>query len=354
MAPTRMRGFAAAATAAAAILALSACSTGPADGGSSSDAPAAAGAADQFPVTIEHAFGETVIDELPDRVATVDWVNADVVLALGVVPVGMQSDEYGGNENASTPWKDAKLEELGAAIGTDKAPVQYSEADGYAFDEVAATNPDVILAAYSGLTQEDYDTLSEIAPVVAYPEVAYGTPWQESTRIIGEALGLADEAEELVTETEETVAASAADYPSIVGKTFIYGNLDPASAEGVSIYTANDNRPRFLESIGMVQADVVAENTEGSEEFFIAWSAERANELESDIFVTWVPDEATTEAIVEDPLLSQIPAVESGALVADPDNTLTLSISAANPLSLPWALDTFLPMLDEAAQAAEG
>lgn len=354
MAPTRMRGFAAAATAAAAILALSACSTGPADDGSATDAPTAAGAADQFPVTIEHAYGETVIKELPERVATVDWVNADVTLALGVVPVGMQSDEYGGNENASTPWKDAKLEELGAAIGTDNAPVQYSEADGYAFDEVAATNPDVILAAYSGLTQEDYDTLSAIAPVVAFPEVAYGTPWQESTRIIGEALGLADEAEELITETEETVASAAADYPSIVGKTFIYGNLDPASAEGVSIYTANDNRPRFLESIGMVQADVVTENTEGSEEFFIPWSAERANELESDIFVTWVPDEATTEAIAEDPLLSQIPAVESGALVADPDNTLTLSISAANPLSLPWALDTFLPMLDEAAQAAEG
>lgn len=354
MAPTRMRGFAAAATAAAAILALSSCSTGPADDGSAAGAPTAAGAADQFPVTIEHAYGETVIEELPERVATVDWVNADITLALGVVPVGMQSDEYGGNENASTPWKDAKLEELGAAIGTENAPVQYSEADGYAFDEVAATNPDVILAAYSGLTQEDYDTLSAIAPVVAFPEVAYGTPWQESTRIIGEALGLTEEAEELITETEETVTSAAADYPSIVGKTFIYGNLDPAGAEGVSIYTANDNRPRFLESIGMVQADVVTENTEGSEEFFIAWSAERANELESDIFVTWVPDEATTEAIAEDPLLSQIPAVESGALVADPDNTLTLSISAANPLSLPWALDTFLPMLDEAAQASEG
>ncbi len=31
---------------------------------------------------------------------------------------------------------------------------------------------EVILASYSGLTQEDYDTLSKIAPVVAYPAVA--------------------------------------------------------------------------------------------------------------------------------------------------------------------------------------
>ncbi|WDF33037.1 iron-siderophore ABC transporter substrate-binding protein [Arthrobacter agilis] len=351
MAPSRLRGLIAAA--AVAVLSLSACSTGPADGGSTagsgSSASAAAGA---FPVTIEHAFGETTIEEQPERVATVSWVNADVSLALGVVPVGMPIDSYGGNENGSTPWKDARLEELDAAIGTDSAPAQYSETDGIAFDDIAATNPDVILAAYSGLSQEDYDTLSKIAPVVAYPEVAYGTAWQDSTRIIGEALGMSEDAEELVAETEQTIADAAADYPQLEGKTFIYGNLEPGSAEGVNVYTANDNRPRFLTELGMVQADVVTDNTKDSTEFFIPWSAERANELDSDIFVTWVPDEGTEEAIAGDPLLGQIPAVKSGALVADSDNTLTLSISAANPLSLVWALDRFLPMLGEAADQA--
>ncbi|MHA7284056.1 iron-siderophore ABC transporter substrate-binding protein [Arthrobacter sp. TMS2-4] len=348
MAPTRLRGLVAAA--AIAVLSLSACSTGPADSGSGTDdgAPASADAG-AFPVTIEHAFGETTLTEQPERVATVSWVNADVSLALGVVPVGMPADTYGGNENQSTPWKDARLEELDAAIGSEGAPVQYSETDGVAFDDIAATNPDVILAAYSGLSQEDYDTLSKIAPVVAYPEVAYGTAWQDSTRIIGEALGLSDDAEELVTKTEQAIADAAAEYPQLEGKTFIYGNLEPASADGVSIYTANDNRPRFLAELGMVQADVVTENTKDSAEFFIPWSAERANELESDVFVTWVADEATKEAISDDPLLKQIPAVGSGALVADSDNTLTLSVSAANPLSLPWALERFLPMLGEAA-----
>ncbi len=102
----------------------------------------------------------------------------------------------------------------------------------------------------------------------------------------------------------------------------------------------------------MIQADVVTENTQDSTEFFIPWSAERANELESDVFVTWVPDAATKEAISSDPLLSQIPAVETGALVADSDNTLTLSVSAANPLSLPYALEKFLPLLGEAADKA--
>ncbi|MBG6225521.1 iron complex transport system substrate-binding protein [Arthrobacter sp. CAN_A2] len=350
MAPTRLRSLVAAA--AIAVLSLTACSTGPADSGSAADGSTASADAGAFPVTIDHAFGETTLAEQPERVATVSWVNADVSLALGVVPVGMPADTYGGNENQSTPWKDARLEELDAAIGTANAPVQYSETDGIAFDDIAATDPDVILAAYSGLSQEDYDTLSKIAPVVAYPEVPYGTAWQDSTRIIGKALGLSDDAEQLVAETEQTIADAAAEYPQLDGRTFIYGNLEPASADGVSIYTANDNRPRFLTELGMVQADVVTENTKDSSEFFIPWSAERADELDSDLFVTWVADEATKQAIAVDPLLKQIPAVGSGALVADSDNTLTLSISAANPLSLPWALERFLPMLGEAADNA--
>ncbi len=352
MAPIRLRGLVAAA--AVAVLSLSACSTGPAGGGSEAAGVNEAGSADAFPVTIEHIYGETVIEEKPERVATVSWVNADVSLALGVVPVGMPLDEYGQNENGSTPWKDAKLEELDAAIGTENAPAQYSEEDGIAFDEIAATNPDIILAAYSGITEEDYKTLSEIAPVVAYPEMAFGTPWQESTRIIGEALGLSEEAEQVVTETEESIQSAAAEYPALEGKSFIFGNLDPKGAEPVGIYTAGDNRPRFLTELGMVQADVVAENEDAAAgSFYFPWSPERADELESDVFVTWVASEEVATSIADDPLLGQIPAVETGALVADSDSTRTLSLSAISPLSIPWALKEWLPMINEAAEAAE-
>ena len=126
----------------------------------------------------------------------------------------------------------------------------------------------------------------------------------------------------------------------------------PYPGDGVNVYTAIDNRPRFLSDIGMKLAPVVTENTKTNKDFFIPWSAEKANELDSDIFVTWVPDATTAEAIKTDPLLGQIPAIKGGALVADSDNTLTLSISASSPLSLPWALDTFLPQLGKAADAA--
>jgi iron complex transport system substrate-binding protein len=331
-------------------LALTACSTGPANS-------TAAGASSQpassaFPVTIKNVFGETTIEEQPTRVVTVSWVNDDVALALGVVPVGVPKNEWGGNDQGSTPWKDAALEKLGAGFGTSKAPAQFSEADGLNFTEIAKLNPDVILGAYSGLTEEDYKKLSEIAPVIAQPEVAYGTPWQESTSIIGKALGKEAEAKKLISDTEATIKEKVSQYPQLADKTFIYGNLEPARSDGINVYTANDNRPRFLSSIGMKLAPVVAENAAGSKEFFIPWSAEKANELASDVFVTWVPDARTTDGIKADPLLGQIPAIKNGALVADSHNTLTLSISASSPLSLPWSLDTFLPQLGAAADAA--
>lgn len=335
---------------AVAVLSLTACSTGPTT--TPAAAPAAEGSspsADAFPVTVKHAFGSTTVKAAPTRVATVSWVNADVALALGVVPVGMPKDEWGGNQQGSTPWKDAALGRLDAAIGSPAAPAQYSELDGVNYTEMAKLNPDVILAAYSGITKEEYDKLSKIAPVVAYPEVAYGTPWQDATRLVGQALGRSAEAERVVSSTEQAIADQVARYPQLKGKTFIYGNLEPAKGAGVNLYTEFDNRPRFLSLLGMQLAPVVAKNAKGKA-FYIEWSPERADELEADVFVTWVADDKTVEAIKKDPLLKQIPAVERGALVADPSSTLTLAISASSPLSLPWALDQFLPQLNAAVE----
>ena len=51
--------------------------------------------------------------------------------------------------------------------------------DGLDYEAISDSNPDIILAAYSGITQEEYDLLSEIAPVVAYPENAWQTLWRD-------------------------------------------------------------------------------------------------------------------------------------------------------------------------------
>ena len=88
------RALGAAALAVVAGLGLAGCSTGPAGVQDAGTAPAATAG---YPVTIKHAFGETTLEHQPRRVVTVSWVNDDVALALGVVPVGLPKNDWGGN-----------------------------------------------------------------------------------------------------------------------------------------------------------------------------------------------------------------------------------------------------------------
>lgn len=333
--------------AAALLLVSPACSTGSIErsDAAASGAPQAQAA---FPVTVKHAFGETSIERVPARVATVSWVNADVALALGVVPVGMANDEWGGNEHNSTPWKDAALKKLGAPLGTAKAPAQYAEADGVNFTELAKLNPDVILAAYSGLTKQEYDKLSKIAPVVAYPKVAWGTPWEDATRLIGKALGRSQQAEEVVQRTEALITEAAAKYPQLKGKTFLSASFDSVGKSIIYVNTPLDNRSRFFTDLGLEPAAVMLKNSP-DDSFYFEWSTEKADELASDLLLSWVPEGYTKEKLQKDPLLGQIPAVTNGTFVAYADATEALSVSAASPLSLPWALERFLPDLAAAA-----
>ena len=37
-----------------------------------------------YPITIEHAFGQTVLDHKPERIATVSWGNQDVPLGFSL------------------------------------------------------------------------------------------------------------------------------------------------------------------------------------------------------------------------------------------------------------------------------
>ncbi|WP_102157976.1 iron-siderophore ABC transporter substrate-binding protein [Zhihengliuella halotolerans] len=340
MAFSRRAGLLAAA--AATVLAASACSG--AATGSSDSSEAATGA---FPVTVDSIYGESVIPEQPERVVTVSWSNADTALALGVVPVGMPADAWGGGEDGTTAWVDDKLEELGAPLGSDGAPELYSEVDGVNFEAIAALEPDVILAGYSGLTKEEFDKLSKIAPVVGPQEENYQAPWQDVAKVTGEALGKPDEADQLVSDIESDFAAIAEDHPGIEDLTFIAANLDLAE-NTINVYAGGDTRQRLFETLGMTSAPVVEENTEEGA-FFFEWSVERADELDSDILYTFIPEGNEMSDVTEDDLYSQIPAVANGGLVATRSNEETMSISAANVLGLPWALENVIPDFVETA-----
>ncbi|WP_116451456.1 iron-siderophore ABC transporter substrate-binding protein [Blastococcus litoris] len=317
---------------------------------SSSEEEAQADTGGDFaPITIEHALGTTTIESKPERVATVQWANHEVPLALGVVPVGMAAANFGDDDgDGLLPWVSERLEELDA-----ETPVLFDETDGIDFEAVADTNPDVILAGYSGLTQEDYDTLSEIAPVVAYPEAPWATPWREMIEINAKGMGMEQEGEELVASLEQDIADAAAEHPQLEGKaTMFLTHVDTTDLSEVSYYTPFDTRSAFFEDLGLTTPGSVADASTDPEQFSGTISAEQVDTFDDvDIIVTY-GDQALVDALNADPLLSQIPAVKNGAIVLLPDTPLG---TAANPtpLAIGYVLEDYLSMLAEAADKGQ-
>ncbi|MDQ1110615.1 iron complex transport system substrate-binding protein [Microbacterium testaceum] len=323
------------------MIALAGCA-GTTSSSPESAAPAAAG----FPVTIDSSLGQTVIDAKPERVATWGWSSQDAALALGVVPVAMPAFAYGGVDGI-LPWDKDAIDELGG-----QTPQLLSGGDNGTpnVEEFVQAKPDVILAPYSGLTQEQFDELSKIAPVVAYPDKPWATSWQDQTKIIGQALGLSDEADALIARTNDEITTLAAKYPALQGKTFVYGaNNQP---ETFNVFRADDPRVQLLTQLGMAVAPSVEANVPASDasSYFYKVSFENLGSLSSDVLVAYFGTQDAADAFVADPLVAAMPQVKEGRFAPIVGESFVMASSAPTALSIPWMLDQYVPQLAAVAE----
>lgn len=299
-----------------------------------------------FPVEIDHAFGTTTISEPPERVVTWGWGSTDAAIALGVVPVAVPFDAYAGDEEGRLPWAVEAVEAMGAAL-PEVLPA--ATADEVPFEAIAAAEPDVILAHYSGITESDHELLSAIAPTVAYPDAPWTTPWRDVVQIAGEALGRADEAEEILAEIDETVADAAEAHPELEGLT-VANVVDAAGT--FYVYKEADPRVGFMTDLGLEVAESVTTLADGAETFFSTLSYERLADLTSDILVVYAATEADETAFLTDGPTADMAQVQEGrvALVRGP--ALISSVSPPTALSLTWGLEEYVAALSAAASGA--
>lgn len=341
---------------ATAALLLAACSSdagtsaAPALSGSTAGADSSAAAA-AFPITVSHAFGTTTIDAKPERVATVAWANHDAALALGVVPVGMAEQTYGDDDaNGIHPWTAEQMTTLGA----EQLPVLFDETDAIEVEAVAETEPDVILAAFSGITKEEYATLSEIAPTIAYPDAAWGAPWDTALLTNATALGLEAEATSYIEGIDADIATALAEHPQIAGKTAMFTYLDPTDLSSVGYYSAIDARARYLTDLGLTTPASIEKLSAGSEEFFGSVSAENADTFNDVDIIFGYGDEKLLGTLQAHPLLGTIPAIKNGSVVFIEDGTpLAAAVSPPTALSLRWSLSDYLPLIAAAADKVQ-
>ena len=317
-------------------LATVAAATPPA--GTSGDQPAASTAppADAYPLTIEHRFGTVELSAPPERVVSLGYTEQDAIVAFGIEPIAVRY-AFGPEDDVFFPWADE------AAGDADPAILPRAEVN---VEQIAALDPDLIMAITAGLDEPLYQTLSGIAPVIVQPEGYddFATPWQVQTALTGEVFGQADRAAELIAETEGLVEAARRAHPEFDGLTLALSG--PAYDGQYPFHASGDARTRFFVDLGFVVPDEL--DAIAGDQFYGALSMEQAELLDTDVLVWQAGSPEERAGIEDDPILAALPVATDGRAVfiegRDYDALQFMSV-----LSLPYLVDGFVPLLADAA-----
>lgn len=296
-----------------------------------------------FPVTIEHAFGSTTIEAEPERVVSLGFNDHDVLLALGVEPVAIRA--WYGDYEYVWPWADEALGDLEPTV---------IDSGDLSFEQIAALEPDLIIGQYIGFESDDYDLLSQIAPTVAqsgdYPN--FGTPWQVSTMTIGEAVGRADEAADLIAEVEGEFAAVREAHPEWEGLELAYAGVYGDEMANYYVETDGSSRMKVLQDLGfVVPAELAAL---GDDSFYHDISAEQIEMLDHDV-VLWEPAVlALLPEVENNPIYATLSVAQEDRDVFMVDPVVAGAMAHSDVLSLPVVLDFLVPELERAVANLDG
>jgi iron complex transport system substrate-binding protein len=164
-------------------------------GSSEDDAGSSDGGSTGGPVTVTDSRGEEIqLDEPADEVVALEWSEAEDLVALGVMPVGVaQVDDF------ETWVNTVSLDEGVTDVGLRSEP---------SIDAIAGLQPDLIITE-ADRSRSQIDDLEEFAPVL----VTEGTDqsdnlgqMQTNLEMIATAVGKEDIADQLMADLDATIA----------------------------------------------------------------------------------------------------------------------------------------------------
>lgn len=299
--------------------------------GDDSDATAAAPTPTRGgdPLVVEHVYGSTEVNGVPERIVTIDVQWTDTMLAMGVEPVGYTLDSY--MPDSTVPWQE---------LPADAEALELT--DGVPIEQIAALRPDLIVGSFSITDQRTYDLLSEIAPTIPNLDDSQVQPWQDLVALAGDVLDEEERAEEVVAEVDGAVADTAAELPGLEGKTFVLAQY----VVGDSLYIVADEADGstvFFEQLGMQMFPAVREEGEKSGDARVQASTERVDLLRADLLAFLVNGGDESD-------LADIPGFEDlPGSVAVLDYPTIVGLNTPTPLSIPFALEELRPYLEQAA-----
>jgi iron complex transport system substrate-binding protein len=293
-------------------------------------------------VTIESALGNAVITEKPERIVTLGMGSAETVIALGTIPVGVEKYAWGSDDTGYLPWVHEAVTKQGGEL-----PEQFTGGTDLNIEAIIALEPDLILAPWSGITQQQFDSLNAFAPTVAYAESPWTITWEEQINVIGKAMGESEKATAEIDKIKSQFAESTAAHPNYadVNFSFIY-NTGPGT---LGVFFAEEQRVAMVRALGLQVDPVVYTLTESEGTDSAVIGLENANLLDkSDLLFTFYSGPANRAEIEAQPAYQAIPAVARGTVIAPTEQPFVTGSSMINPLTVPWSLERYVPMIDEA------
>jgi iron complex transport system substrate-binding protein len=285
----------------------------------------------EWPVTIEHRFGSTTLEERPERIVTLDLQWTDAVLALGETPVGYVHDDLAG-PSGTFPWQGELLADVTAIEAGDALPLE----------RIAELRPDLILVGYYGVEEDRFDDLAAIAPTIGLLGEKDVDAWQDQIEVVGKLLGKTDAAAAKVKEVAADVTAVASELPGLQGKTFAMANFVP----GDSIYVVANPQDGSNVLFGDLGLEIdpgilaLADGVSGRAQL----SLEQADLLASDLLVLFTNGADPNDLVG----YGQLPAVQNGS-VAVLDYVGVVGLNTPTPLSIAYSLDLITPALEAVA-----
>ncbi|MFY1713020.1 ABC transporter substrate-binding protein [Tritonibacter mobilis] len=287
--------------------------------------------AQSFPVEIETIYGVARIEAEPKRVVSLSFIGHDFLLSLGVVPYALRK-WYGPYPQGVWPWANK-------ALGEATPIVMQGEID---IERIAALQPDLIVAQWSGITQREYDLLSKIAPTIAPApdEGDYSMAWQDMLMRLGNAIGRSSRATEVIDRIDQRFASLRQRHPDWQGAT---GIMVWAGTTGA--YTETDLRGKFLAQLGFVMPDAIRTNA-GARMGYFPISPEDLSPIDADVLI-WLDSGASIDRLNRLPLRRFMRAYREGREIYS-GALLSSAVSHSSPLSLDYALDELEPLLEQA------
>nr|WP_245819682.1 iron-siderophore ABC transporter substrate-binding protein [Rhodococcus yunnanensis] len=233
----------------------------------------AAATADSGTRSVEHARGTTEVPASPVRIVTLEPVELDTSVALGVIPVGTAVL----SEATGVPAYLGEQAEGITSVGTVAEPQ---------IEAIAALKPDLILGTETRHS-EYYDQLAAIAPTVFM--ASQSDPWQDNVRLVGRTLGREDEAEALLGDYRDRCEDIASEYQT-AGKT---AQLIRPRDEVLTLYGPLSFAGSTLECAGFETPP----RDEWADEISVDLSPELVGQARADLIVVTTTNPAAPDAI---------------------------------------------------------